>query len=437
MYGTAFESVDNLNITPNILDEHLHNKNIYDTDECSLLIDTVLKEDISSSILSENSDMYQQSQISSNLESQEYLQSIEDNDDPNSNTIQGHNDNENEQPVSDNSSSSSEDDTDDDMDEFLGSIPHLDASFNGVVADKGSSAITSEDADVIPGLTELARKSRTLSELEPKAAPIKSFELQTSTTDTDTSSHKKVSDIETVHDSDNSDLKIFALTQKGHLQNSLILNESKLHIGESFSNTSADDTTHAAINISKRISASQHSNISSPNVSLSSPSLSSFNNLKLSNKKRCIPQFTKKDLALYEYPLAAPYAPSKEKFMETFEDYNTIRYEYQDPYYSRRDNFDPKPFIFAGKKFNLKCLDTLGLPPYKFDNSTLINSSTFLEKFKHSKKRKEHNESIWTYRREPPSSEMVQTWTDFDISERKRKSQIMKSQINFEKDITS
>ncbi|OUM53689.1 hypothetical protein BVG19_g2995 [[Candida] boidinii] len=431
MYGTAFESVDNLNITPNILDEHLHNKNIYDTDECSLLIDTVLKEDISSSILSENSDMYQQSQISSNLESQEYLQSIEDNDDPNSNTIQGHNDNENEQPVSDNSSSSSEDDTDDDMDEFLGSIPHLDASFNGVVADKGSSAITSEDADVIPGLTELARKSRTLSELEPKAAPIKSFELQTSTTDTDTSSHKKVSDIETVHDSDNSDLKIFALTQKGHLQNSLILNESKLHIGESFSNTSADDTTHAAINISKRISASQHSNISSPNVSLSSPSLSSFNNLKLSNKKRCIPQFTKKDLALYEYPLAAPYAPSKEKFMETFEDYNTIRYEYQDPYYSRRDNFDPKPFIFAGKKFNLKCLDTLGLPPYKFDNSTLINSSTFLEKFKHSKKRKEHNESIWTYRREPPSSEMVQTWTDFDISERKRKSQIMKSQINF------
>ncbi|GME87308.1 unnamed protein product [[Candida] boidinii] len=441
MFDTAFESVKSLNITPNILNEHLLHNNIHDTDDCSLLIDTIIKEDLSSPTLSEQSDTFQSSQILANLQSQEYLQSIEENEDHNPNNLQGDdNDNENELPLSDNSSSSSEDDTDDDMDEFLGSIPHLDASFSGDIADKETSQISPGDADAIPGLSELAKQTRTLSkqELNSKLIPSNSFELQTSTTDTDTSSHKKVSNSETVHDSENSDLKIFALTQKGHLQNSLILNESKLHISDSFSNISGNATTDVSINIGKRNSpydnvnsASQHSNISSQNISVISPSLSSLNNVKFSNKRKCIPQFTKDELDLYEYPLTAPYASSKEKFMETFEDYNTIRYDYQDPYYSRRDNFDSKPFIFAGKKFSLECLDILGLSPYTSDNNTSINSSNFLEKFKSRKKRKEHKESIWTYTHEPPSFDTVQNWTNLDINERKRKSQIMKSQINF------
>ncbi len=69
---------------------------------------------------------------------------------------------------------------------------------------------------------------------------------------------------------------------------------------------------------------------------------------------------------LLRYQLNPPRYETYDDFLNSFErEFGMLKINYKSPYYSDRENYDNYPFYFAGKKFNLNCLDIEGLAHYQ------------------------------------------------------------------------
>lgn len=97
-----------------------------------------------------------------------------------------------------------------------------------------------------------------------------------------------------------------------------------------------------------------------------------------------------------------PRFKSKNEFLESLEkDYQMLKVNYPDPFYSNRGNYDSEPFYFAGEKYHLKCLDMKGLKKY---HSFLSSSqkTNFIESTQF--------QSVWSFVMKPPNFKSVKQW---------------------------
>jgi DNA polymerase zeta len=101
---------------------------------------------------------------------------------------------------------------------------------------------------------------------------------------------------------------------------------------------------------------------------------------------------------IFTFNLQQPVATSKDEFLQTFEtEFGMPKVEYEDPFFSELSNYDAKPFIFAGEKFQLSCLETdKMLYPYG-------EQIPFSE-------RDEDDKYIWRYTPPMPSYKDVSDW---------------------------
>lgn len=118
---------------------------------------------------------------------------------------------------------------------------------------------------------------------------------------------------------------------------------------------------------------------------------------------------------VYSVKAKPPRYSSNEDFMDSFEsEYGMLKIDYPDPFFSDRNNYDANPFLFAGKKFQPKCLDLEGLEPY----SSKINIIDH---------RISKAQIVWAFSRNPPSFKEVSTWVQDHQPE--MKSRLLESQI--------
>ena len=103
---------------------------------------------------------------------------------------------------------------------------------------------------------------------------------------------------------------------------------------------------------------------------------------------------------IYSFNLQQPKVHSKDEFLNSFQtNYHMLKIEYPDPFYSKLSNFDSKPFIFAGEKFQLKCTEI---------DTNLYPSGTQLNTFTKGT----DDLFIWNYTPKMPSLVDVQSWLD-------------------------
>lgn len=105
---------------------------------------------------------------------------------------------------------------------------------------------------------------------------------------------------------------------------------------------------------------------------------------------------------IFSFNLQQPKVYSKDQFLNSLQkDYNMLKVEYPDPFYSKLSNFDSKPFIFAGEKYQLKCSEI---------DTNLYPSGNELKVFTKGTE----NLFIWKYTPKLPSYEKVQRWLEED-----------------------
>ncbi|GAV28825.1 hypothetical protein PMKS-002302 [Pichia membranifaciens] len=112
--------------------------------------------------------------------------------------------------------------------------------------------------------------------------------------------------------------------------------------------------------------------------------------------------FTDSDYSekIYSFNLQQPKVHSKDEFLNSFQtNYHMLKIEYPDPFYSKLSNFDPKPFIFAGEKFQLKCTEV---------DTNLYPSGTQLNTFTKGT----DDLFIWNYIPKMPSLGDVKGWLE-------------------------
>ncbi|QPG75661.1 hypothetical protein FOA43_003019 [Brettanomyces nanus] len=116
----------------------------------------------------------------------------------------------------------------------------------------------------------------------------------------------------------------------------------------------------------------------------------------------------------------APRYNTNDDFMNSFDnDYGMLKINYTGPFFSKRDNYDSTPFYFAGKKFQLDCLDIQGLPPYESVGTITSNEVSFDTRY--------NIQSIWSYSKHPPQYKDIEHWCLNKSSD--VKSQLLDSEI--------
>lgn len=103
---------------------------------------------------------------------------------------------------------------------------------------------------------------------------------------------------------------------------------------------------------------------------------------------------------IFSFNLQQPKVHSKDDFLNSFQtNYHMLKIEYPDPFYSKLSNFDSKPFIFAGEKFQLNCTEV---------DTNLYPSGTQLNTFTKGT----DDLFIWNYTPKMPSPADVKSWLD-------------------------
>ncbi|KAG7917801.1 hypothetical protein KL927_002544 [Ogataea polymorpha] len=124
---------------------------------------------------------------------------------------------------------------------------------------------------------------------------------------------------------------------------------------------------------------------------------------------------------LFELTRPPPTFPNFDAMGKSFEDHALLKIEYPDPYYSSRNGYSDAPEYFAGRKFQVKCLDLQGLKPYAVATNANSNSVSIAG---------DGVPSIWSYRKHPPLYEDVLRWSVEHPDPIKTRSQLLRSQID-------
>lgn len=111
---------------------------------------------------------------------------------------------------------------------------------------------------------------------------------------------------------------------------------------------------------------------------------------------------------LHAFNIQQPMALSNDEFLNSLEkEFNLPKIEYQDPYFSKFSNYDSKPFIFAGEKFQLSCKEVdINLYP---SMTTTDQMSTYISD--------PCSKFIWRYTPKIPSFKEVEQWLENDIKD--------------------
>ncbi|GME78367.1 unnamed protein product [Ambrosiozyma monospora] len=125
----------------------------------------------------------------------------------------------------------------------------------------------------------------------------------------------------------------------------------------------------------------------------------------------------------YEYSIDPPEFESHGAMLNSFEDYQMLKHEYESPFYSNRDSVSETPFYFAGKKFQLEVKDEQGIPKYEpLAGLDVLNDN--IDDVPNS------IHSLWFYKEEPPGYDEVSKWcAEFPSTNPVSRSQLLKSQI--------
>ncbi len=106
---------------------------------------------------------------------------------------------------------------------------------------------------------------------------------------------------------------------------------------------------------------------------------------------------------LFKSQVNPPRYGTYNDFLNSLEqNFGMLKVNYKSPYYSDRANFDSSPFYFAGKKFNLKCLDIDGLTPFKSVNSIDMYPDFSIDP---------EVQSVWRFSGISPDYYSVQEWS--------------------------
>lgn len=119
---------------------------------------------------------------------------------------------------------------------------------------------------------------------------------------------------------------------------------------------------------------------------------------------------------VFSFDIQQPTSVSKDDFLNTFEkDYKMPKIEYLDPFFSKLANYDAKPFVFAGDKFQLTCKE-IEINDYPYlTKSKIIPNNT-------------NDQFVWKYTPIPPTFSTVENWLKFE-KKQKSASSIFESQI--------
>lgn len=121
-----------------------------------------------------------------------------------------------------------------------------------------------------------------------------------------------------------------------------------------------------------------------------------------------------KNNSIYTFNVQQPIAKSKDDFLNSMEEYGLPKINYPDPFFSNLSNFDSKPFIFAGDKFQLKCSEIDKNPYPSCPQLNLVAPIT-------------EDQIIWKYTPKMPKYAEVKEW--LPKKDTKKSSYSFKSQI--------
>jgi DNA polymerase zeta len=120
---------------------------------------------------------------------------------------------------------------------------------------------------------------------------------------------------------------------------------------------------------------------------------------------------------LYSFNIQQPIATSKDEFLNEMErTYSIPKIYYADPYFSKLSNYDSKPFIFAGEKFQLKCEE--------IDTAVYPNANQIIMFQKDTSK-----QYIWKYTPKLPNYTEIKEWLKEDAKSEDLPSNFFQSQI--------
>lgn len=122
----------------------------------------------------------------------------------------------------------------------------------------------------------------------------------------------------------------------------------------------------------------------------------------------CFFDDTKSDV-VFTFNIQHPTASSKSELLNQMETYGVPKVVYPDPFYSKLSNYDSKPFIFAGDKFQLACKESDKiLYPHCLQSLPMIKSA-------------QEDVIMWLYKPKMPTYSEVQRWVSDEIKTEKVK----------------